>query len=51
MRSYLKEKVAAPAYKTGITAVGAHGADHSIPLYLQKVAVKIGQPAAFAQSA
>jgi hypothetical protein len=30
-RSYLKEKVAAPVYKTKITAVGIHHADHVAP--------------------
>jgi hypothetical protein len=33
----LKEKVAAPVYKTEIMAVGIRCADHATPLFPQKV--------------
>jgi hypothetical protein len=32
-------KIAAPIYKTEITAVGVHGADHETPPYPQKLAL------------
>jgi hypothetical protein len=35
----LKEKVAAPIYKTDITAVGVRSADHETPVYPQKLAL------------
>jgi hypothetical protein len=35
----LKEKVAAPVYKTEFTAVGIRCADHATPLYPQKLAL------------
>jgi hypothetical protein len=40
MRSYLKEKVAAPVYKTEINDLEIRRADHATPLYPQKLALK-----------
>jgi hypothetical protein len=39
LRSYLEEIVAAPVYKTEITAIGIRRADHATPLYPQKLAL------------
>jgi hypothetical protein len=39
LRSYLKKKVAAPVYKTEITAVEIRHSDHSTPIYPQKLAL------------
>jgi hypothetical protein len=38
LRGYFKEKVAAPIYKTEITAVGIRRFDHATHFYPQKLA-------------
>jgi hypothetical protein len=40
MRSYLKEKLVAPARKPRLMDMAAHHADHATALYLQKLALK-----------